>query len=178
MTALAEKMQKAGVDTIGAQLTAVCVEALRREPNNLRAAWDYIGARFGWAFLSRLQKDLQNKSEPPKIKQEIAAMNEVPEVFRKQEPKPYVPRSTVISPERLERRRQLAKVVSKYKNSGDVAWSDVSWHELPGLKRDGKEAQALLAAGPSNVPNDGRTVGDVLGIKRTDEIIAEARKTK
>jgi hypothetical protein len=82
----------------------------------------------------------------------------------------------VIPPERLEKRRELQHIVrSKYKNSSDVAWSDVGWHELNSLKRDGAEATALLAAGPAHVPNDGRTAGQVLGVKQIDQIIAGVR---
>jgi hypothetical protein len=46
---------------------------------------------------------------------------------------------------------------------------------LHGLQRDGVEAKALLAAGPAGVPNDGRTVGDVLGVPAVDQIIKAAR---
>jgi hypothetical protein len=36
---------------------------------------------------------------------------------------------------------------SKYKTSRGVNWSDVPWHELPGMVSDGKIAAALIEAG-------------------------------
>lgn len=156
MTALAEKLKAAGVDTVGARLTDVCIEGLRLYPDSLIKAWAHVGMSFGYDFLRDRAKDM--------------GLPDVPErSFR-----PIQPR--IVTSEQLERRRQLKEVVrSKFKNSAGVAWSDVSWHELPALARDGNEAVALLTAGPAGVPNDGRTVGQVLGIRRTDQIIKAAR---
>lgn len=171
MNAFAEKLQAAGVDTVGARLTAACTEAIRRHPESAVDAWRYVGAVFGHEFVRLLMKDMQNvpaqepKSPPTPLSKGNHAMAS---------PVPYKPR--VIPQERLEKRRELQQLVrSKYRNSADVPWSDVGWHELNGLKRDGNEATALLQASPANVPNDGRNVGDVLGIKKTDEIIAHVR---
>lgn len=171
MNAFAEKLQAAGVDTVGARLTAACTEAIRRHPESAVDAWRYVGAVFGHEFVRLLMKDMQNvpvqepKSPPTPLSKGNHAMAS---------PAPYKPR--VIPQDRLEKRRKLQQLVrSKYKNSGGIAWSDVGWHELTLYGRDGLEANALLAAAPAAIPNDGRTVGDVLGIKRTDEIIAKVR---
>jgi hypothetical protein len=188
MNALAEKLKSAGVDTIGARLTTACTEALRRHPDSVVDAWQYVGAVFGHEFVRGLMDDMKGTASTPapaQVKIEPGIESKMPEYRYQAEDNrtgntttsvPYTPR--VIPPERLEKRRELQRIVrSKYKNSGNVAWSDVSWHELHGLQRDGKEANALLAAGPANVPNDGRTVGDVLGIKETDEIIGQLRRS-
>lgn len=164
MNALAEKLTVAGVDTIGARLTAVCTEALRRYPDSIMDAWRHVGIAFGHEFMGGLVDDMRGgrPAVPHKIDPPRAA------------PIPY--RARVIEPERLKKRRELQQIVrSKYQNSAGVAWSDVSWHALSALSRDGNEAVALLAAFSSDVPNDGRTVGDVLGVQRVDEIIAKAR---
>lgn len=173
MTGLTEKLKEAGVDTVGALLTAACTEAIRRHPESAVDAWREVGRTFGHEFVRGLMQDMQGNlsakepSSPPTFPSR--------DNHRIGSPAPYKPR--IIPPERLEKRRQVQQFIrSKYRNSGDVPWSDVGWHELSGLKRDGKEAQALLDAGPANVPNDGRSVGDVLGVKKVDEIIAEARK--
>ena len=173
MSAFSEKLKDAGVDTVGARLTTACIEAIRKYPDSVVHAWLYVGDAFGHEFVRGLMRDMQgnvpakeSSSPPPSFRHENNAVAA---------PKPYKPQ--VIPPERLEKRRQLRQLVrSKYRNSGDVPWSDVGWHELHGLKRDGGEAEALLKAGPANMPNDGRTVGDVLGIQKTDEIIAAIRK--
>lgn len=173
MTALAEKMKDAGVDTLGARLTLACTEAIRRHPHSAVDAWRMVGATFGLEFVRGLMSDMQRpsapKDQPPPLpieyQNQAAASSSVS----------YKPR--LIPPERLEKRRELQQIIrSKYRNSSDVAWSDVGWHELNSLKRDGAEAVALLAAGPAHVPNDGRSVGDVLGVKKVDEIIAQVRK--
>lgn len=164
MTAMAEKLKDAGVDTIGAALTAACIEGLRQHPDSVIEAWHYAGSVFGHEFVRGLMRDMQGSSP----------VKSVPSNHSVAGSKAYQPR--VIPPERLERRRELQRIISsKYKNSANIAWSDVGWHELSALKRDGLEAAALLAAGPATVPNDGRSVGDVLGIKRTDEIIEQLR---
>jgi hypothetical protein len=184
MSDLAEKMKDAGVDTIGAQLTAICVEAIRRHPHSVVDAWRWSGETYGHQFIRKLMSDMQGNAPTSKAFDKIAAgLNEALDIARGftepsrlpvPTPKPYQPR--VIPQERLEKRRELRQIVrSKYMNSGGISWSDVSWHELSGLKRDGAEAEALLAACASQVPNDGRTVGEVLGIKRTNEIIAAMR---
>lgn len=171
MNAMAEKLKEAGVDTVGAKLTAMCTEAIRRHPDSVVDAWRFVGASFGHEFVRGLMNDMQRnlpqkeqKSPPTPLSRDNHSLGGAT----------YKPR--VIPPERLEKRRELRQIIrSKYKNSGDVAWSDVGWHELNGLKRDGTEAMALLKAGPANVPNDGRSVGDVLGIQRVDEIIGAVR---
>lgn len=174
MSAMAEKMRAAGVDTIGARLTAACTEAIRRHPDSVVDAWRYAGATFGHEFVRAIMSDMQ-KSAPQK-EQRSPATPLSSGNHAMASPAPYKPR--VIPPERLEKRRELQQFVrSKYKNSGGICWSDVGWHELTLLKRDGKEAEALLAACGSQVPNDGRTVGDVLGIKKVDEIIEQARRS-
>lgn len=168
MSLLAEKMKQAGVDTIGAKLTQACIEALRRGPRNPVTAWLRAGELFGHEFVLGLIADMGPNGAPAKP---LARTYEQQQIAAKL---PYRPR--VASPERLERRRNLQEIVrSKYKNSGGIAWSDVGWNELPLLQRDGKEAAALLAAGPAHVPNDGRTVGQVLGVKQIDQIIATVR---
>lgn len=172
MSAMAEKLKDAGADTVGAQLTAACIEAIRRHPESAEEAWRLVGVAFGHEFIRGLMSDMrvtapqrEQSSPPPPFSRDNHAMAT---------PTPYRPR--VIPPERLEKRRELQQIVrSKYKNSGNVPWSEVGWHELPGMRRDGKEADALLAAGPANAPNTGCSVGEVLGVKRTDEIIAGIR---
>ena len=155
MTALAEKLKEAGVDTIGPQLTTACVQALRAHPESIEAAWRAVGLNFGHALLRQLQSDM--------------GLTQVA--------KPYTPRVQSLDPVRTHRRAEIKRAIrSKYLNSAGVPWSEVSWHELHGLARDGVEAKALLTAGPSNITNDGRTVGDVLGIKKIDSIIEALRK--
>ena len=189
MSGLAEKMKSAGVDTIGARLTTVCIEGLRLSPNNARQAWDHAFNEFGRHFVMGIIEDMA--SAPTQTEKLIRDTQSQPvaiepfirfdpdkspsKIFREETSiKPYQPR--VIAPERLEKRREFQQIVrSKYKNSGGVVWSDVGWHELHGLKRDGAEAKALLDSGPANVPNTGGTVGDILGVKRVDEIIAMVR---
>lgn len=166
MTALAEKLKEAGADTLGAKLTTACIDAIRLNPKSVEAAWRHVGLAFGHSLIRGLMDDMQ----PPR-----AARAERERVSRGPERAP-IGQPVVIPAERIEKRRQLQAIVrSKYKNSGNVSWSDVGWHELTALERDGMEARALLREGPANVPNDGRTVGDVLGIKRTDEIIGSLR---
>lgn len=173
MNALAEKLEAAGVDTIGARLTTACTEAIRQHPGSVVDAWRYVGTVFGHEFVRGLMNDMQRNQPQKEQKSPLTPLSR--DNHRVGGPATYRPR--VIQPERLEKRRELQRVVrSKYKNSGDVPWSDVGWHELAGLKRDGREAQALLEAGPANVPNDGRNVGAVLGVKKVDEIIAAVRK--
>lgn len=173
MSAMAEKLKEAGVDTVGARLTAACTEAIRQHPDSVIDAWRFVGAAFGHEFVRGLMNDMQRnapqkeqRSPPTPLSRDNHSIGG---------PKPYTPR--VIPQERLEKRRELQQVIrSKYKNSGGISWSDVGWHELHGLKRDGVEAMALIEAGPANVPNNGATVGDVLGAKRIDEIIKSVRK--
>lgn len=195
---LAEKLKDAGVDTIGAQLTAVCTEAIRQHPDSVIDAWRYVGAVFGHEFVRGLMSDMQPKVqtvEPKKAFDKISAgLSEAldiargtaePSKFHVPTPKPdkrfLAPPSAshVITHERLKKRREIGQLVrSKYMNSGGIAWSDVGIHESHGLIRDGKEAAALLQACGPNVPNDGSTYGDILGSKRVDEIIAQVRDTK
>lgn len=173
MNAMAEKLKDAGVDTIGARLTAACIEAIRQSPDSSVEAWRQVGYAFGHEFVRGLMNDMQRNA--PQKEQRSPPTPLSRDNHSIAGPAPYKPR--VIPPERLEKHRKLQHIVrSKYKNSGDVPWSDVGWHELAGLRRDGKEADALLSAGPANVPNDGRSVGDVLGVKRTDEIVGAVRK--
>jgi hypothetical protein len=187
MSDLAEKLENAGVDTIGARLTTACTDAIRKHPDSVADAWRYVGAVFGHEFVRGLMSDMQPKvqtAEPNKAFDKISAgLNEALDIARGTAepgklhvptPKPYQPR--VIPPERLEKRRELRQVVrSKYMNSGGISWSEVGCHEALGLLRDGKEVEALLAACPANIPNDGRTFGDVLSVKKVDEIIAQVR---
>lgn len=181
MTALAEKLNEAGADTLGAQLTTACIEGLRISPNNARAAWEHAFNAVGRELLIRLMADMAPK--PSLSEQLIRKAQSRPLPSRPAElitpsmpaAKPYTPR--VIEPARIERRVRLQELVrSKYKNSSGVSWSDVGWHELPLLTRDGVEARALLAACSASVPNDGRTVGEVLGVKLVDDIVAKVRK--
>jgi hypothetical protein len=191
MNAMAEKLKEAGIDTVGARLTTACTEAIRRHPDSAMEAWRYVGAVFGHEFVRGLMDDMKGPPVTPTLNQEIEpgvestlptlstylARCEATRTSNTAFSQTYKPR--VIPPERLEKRRELQRIVrSKYKNSGDVAWSDVGWHELHGLKRDGVEAKALLEASPAEVPNDGRSVGDVLGVKRVDEIIGEIRSRR
>lgn len=157
MTTLAEKLQNAGIDTLGARITNTCVEGLRLYPDNLRSAWAHVGSSYGYGLLRDLAKDMGLPEIPAGTLQSTY-------------------RTRAISAERVKQKQKLQEFVrSKYKNSGGVAWSDVPWHELPGLARDGKEASALLQASPASVPNDGRTVGQVLGVKKVDEIVKAVR---
>lgn len=182
MTALAEKLKDAGADTIGARLTSACTDAMRRHPQNLSQAWADVGASFGLEFLRGLQVDMRAHEPPPepRYKASFGGRSSGMSLFAPASstalsitPK-YQPR--VMPQERIERRQKLQEVVrSKFKNSAGVSWSDVGWHELPAMKRDGAEAMALLAAGPANVPNDGRSVGEVHGTKLIDEIIGNVR---
>jgi hypothetical protein len=170
MNALTEKMKDAGVDTIGARLTTACVDAIRKHPDSVADAWRYVGAAFGHEFIRNLMTDMQRHA--PAKEATMPLITRAFPAFGASTP--YKPR--VFPPERLEKRRELEHTIrSKYKNSGGVSWSDVGWHELAGLKRDGNEAAALLNAGPANVPNDGRSVNDVLGTEKINEIIAQVR---
>jgi hypothetical protein len=156
MTAFAEKLKAAGVDTIGAKLTAAVSDGLRKHPNNPVDAWTYAGFIFGHVFTQGLMMDMKGSANSLPVK-------------------PYQPR--VISEETVNRRRkQVASIRSKYKNSGGIFWSDVGYHELHGLARDGKEAKALLDACPANIPNDGRTIGKILGAARIDKIVGDIRR--
>lgn len=157
MTALAEKLKTAGADTVGARVTTTCIEALRLYPDNVVKAWAHVGTALGYDLLRVLAKDMG-----------------LPKPTMPQTVQPIRPR--LVEPKKAERLRELQKVVrSKFSNSAGVAWSDVGWHELHALARDGKEARVLLKAGPAAVPNDGRTVGQVLGIRRVDQLITAAR---
>lgn len=177
MNALSEKMKDAGVDTLGARLTTVCVEAVRQYPGSIAEAWRFVGAAFGHEFIRGLMNDMQRNTPAPAQEPKSPPTPLSKGNHSMASPAPYKPR--VIPAERLEKRRQLQQIVkSKYKNSGDVPWSDVGCHEALGLMRDGREVEALLAACPSDLPNDGRTFGDVLGAKRVDEIIAQVRSMK
>lgn len=159
MSAFAEKLLAAGADTVGAEFTTACVEAIKRHPGSVVDAWRFAGAVFGHDFVRGLMNDM-HKNMP------VTG-----------EPASRIPGKPLRSPqERMKERNKIRQFVrSKYKNGAGVAWSDVGWHELTVLARDGKEAGALLAACSGGVPNDGRTVGDVLGVKRVDEIIKAAR---
>ena len=178
MSDLAEKLKSAGADTIGAQFTTACTEALRAYPDNIAKAWGHVGTSFGHEFMLGLLNDMRGPhvsqsapTIPSSCVQTVVGPARLTTIATLP---PYKPR--VIPPERLEKRRELERVLrSKYKNSGGISWSDVGWHELALLTRDGREAGALLAACPGSVPNDGRTVGDVLGVKETDAIIAAIR---
>lgn len=157
MSALAEKLKKAGADTVGAQLIAACTQEIQQGMRDPATVWRRVGALFGQQLVSIIMADMGLAST---VSQPTSA--------------PHPP--VVLSPERLENRRKLREVVrSKYKTSAGVSWSDVGWHELPALQRDGKEAAALLARGPANVPNDGRTVGQVLGIAQVNKIVEGVR---
>lgn len=185
MTALAEKLRDAGADTIGARFTDVCTRAARLHPDNIDAAWRAVGSEFGHAFIRQIIADMNHPCKPDgetgrlsteAIEWKPSEITARPMVSFNRPPvvKPYQPR--VLAPERVERRKVLQEIVrSKFKNSAGVAWSDVSWHELSALDRDGNEAKALLMAAPGHVPNDGRTVGQVLGVAMVDKIIQEAR---
>lgn len=193
MTAIAEKLNEAGADTLGAKLTTACIEGLRISPNNARAAWEHAFNAVGRQLLAQLMADMdptpsptdqliresQSKPLPPSPLYKVAfggrGSGMSMAVIDPKPLKPYTPR--VIAPERIEKRRKLQEIVrSKFKNSAGVSWSDVGWHELQLMTRDGKEAGALLAACSAVIPNDGRTVGDVLGVKQTDEIISGIRQ--
>lgn len=164
MTMLAEKLKDAGADTVGARFTSACVNALRSTRSPLEA-WESVGRSFGLEFLSGLERDIRGAAHVEPVL--VASTNIGIQ-------KPYQPRA--IAPERMETRRKIEEVVrSKFKNSLGVFWSDVGWHELSALQRDGSEAAALLAAGPASVPNDGRNVGQVLGVKEVDRIIGALR---
>lgn len=177
MNAMAEKLKEAGADTIGARLTAACTNAIRQHPESVVDAWRLVGATFGHEFVRGIMNDMQRNSPQKEQKSPPTPLSRDNHSIGGTPSRPYTPRVT--PPEVLQKRRQLQHVVrSKYKNSGDVPWSDVGWHELHGLKRDGVEARALLDAAPGNVPNDGRSVGDVLGVKRVDEIIARVRSSE
>ena len=169
MTALAEKLKRAGYDTFEARFAVLATEAIRAHPHSVVEAWKLIGEKFGFEYLRERMKDMKGGKAERSPPNPLAVSN--PAICS---PKPYTPR--IISKERVEQRRRQADAVrSKFKNSGGIYWSEVGWHELFGLARDGVEANALLAAGPANVPNDGRTVGNVLGAERIDKIIKEVR---
>jgi hypothetical protein len=170
MNAIAKKLKEAGIDTIGARLTTICTEAIRRHPDSVVDAWRYVGAMFGHEFVRGIMQDMGAKE-----REQMSPLRDNQAQQQVGVTAPYKPR--VIPKERLEKRRELQQIVrSKYRNSNGIAWSEVGWNELVANVRDGNEAQALLAAAPANVPNDGRKVGDVLGIKRIDEIIEAVRK--
>lgn len=174
MTALAEKLKDAGADTVGAQLTTVCIDGLRLWPGCPKNAWDHAFNAFGRQFVTAIMADMGTISHAQEKSLRVPGEPVVLPPREMLGPKPYTPR--VIPPERLEKRRDLQQVVrSKYKNSAGVSWSEVGWHELVALSRDGKEARALMEAGPAMVPNNGCTVGQVLGVDRTDVIIANLR---
>lgn len=136
-----------------------CAEAVERHPGDAVNAWRHVGAVFGYQFLRRFAAALKDDKKVPA--QQVTQ-------------RPYGPRK--ITPERIERRERLQEIVrSKYKNSAGVAWSDVCWNQLRQLSRDGLEAGALLQASPQVAPNDGRTVGDVLGVSAVNKIIGALR---
>lgn len=168
MTAFAEKLKEAGADTLGAQLITVLTDGVRRHPDSVVDAWRHAGAIFGYELARKIMKDMGHMQGKEK-KSPSTPLSSATQYI--------APKSRVIPKERIEQRRKLQEIIrSKYRNSGGIPWSDVGWHELNGLKRDGKEAKALLAAGPANVPNVGKTVGEVLGVAHIDEIIAAVRK--
>jgi hypothetical protein len=181
MSLLAEKMEKAGVDTVGAQLTQVCLDAIREGHRDPVKAWRRVGELFGHEFVMRLMADMgrslpvsEARDNTPQEQYQRAVDRVNRTTDREIAAAPYKPR--VIPKERLESRRKQQEIVrSKFKNSSGIAWSDVGWHELPVLARDGREAAALLAAGPAHAPNDGRSVGAVLGVKQVDLIIGSVR---
>lgn len=170
MSALAEKLKSAGVDTVGARLVAECTQAIRVYQDPWKA-WQHVGSVFGHDFIRSLMGDMQNvpgtaAREASQNSAPVASSNPAPDVSIS----PYKPRAPDPKVADIVRRAR-----SKYFNSGGIAWSDVSLVELTALKRDGGEAEALLNACPHDTPNDGRTLGDVLGIKMVDQIIAQVR---
>lgn len=169
MSALAEKLKGAGIHPrdVAADLAIAKYLNSGGTIDGLQARLDVAAARMRGVTLASgaSTTPVGAPVEPSRGVSPVAA------------PAPYRPR--IVAPERLERRRQLQQIVqSKFKNSAGIAWSDVGWHELALLTRDGKEASALLEASPGAVPNDGRTVGEVLGIKRVDEIIEGSRLSR
>lgn len=150
-------------DRVADRLSHACVEALERHPYDVVNAWRHVGAIFGYQFIQRLGASPKEDRQPQKALREIV-----------HHASSY--RSREIAPERLERREIIREIVrSKYKNSAGIAWSDVLWIKLHELSRDGDEARALLEAHPQSVPNDSRTVGDVLGTDAINKIIADLR---
>lgn len=90
---------------------------------------------------------------------------------RMQNVKPYKPREALA--ERIERLRPLQEIIrSKFKTSDGRHWSDITPHEANAMSRDGVEAKALLAAIPVGQPNDGKSFGDILGVKGVDRILS------
>lgn len=193
MTALAEKMKSAGVDTIGSRLTANACDAIRNDADeSVVNIWNAVGRSFGYEFIRGLMADMKQDRVPP-----ASPVNAVATSYREQSQasvssawpparafpitvetfkplaKPYQPH--VIPKERIEKRSELRKAVEKYFTSGGTPWLKVGWHELVAYARDGNESAALLAAGPASVPNDGRDVEAVLGRKAAEKILEKVR---
>lgn len=172
MKAIAEKLEKAGYDTFAARFAVTATEALRRHPRSIADAWRYMGETFGFEYLRGLAEDMAGgKPSNPAPRQTDGT------VFVPPQSRPVTPyRPREISKERAARRQKLLEVVrSKYKCYDGRWWSEVGVHELPAMARQGKEAAALLASLPANLPNDGRSLGDVLSAQSIDAAVERAR---
>lgn len=172
MNAMSEKLEEAGVDTIGARLTAACVEAIRRHPDSAVDAWRFAGASFGHEFIRGIMSDMQRGV--PQIEQRSPPAH----ALGVPAPKPYQPR--VIPPERLEKRRALQQVVRiqfGYKTADNTDWADVGAHELDGMDRDGAMARAVKARiGVLTNEDRFRTVGDLMTAKQFNEVVDQVRR--
>lgn len=179
MTAIAEKLKAAGVDTFEARFAVLAIEALRAHPDNIEAAWRLIGERFGHQYLRERAKDMRGPKKEA-FERLAEAAREAVSVARGETqplntPKPYVSRVVSLKKTAARREKLFERVRSKFKCHDGRYWSEVGWHELAGMTRQGAEARALLAAGPANVPNDERTIADVIGVTKIDQIIIGAR---
>lgn len=172
MNAMAEKLEEAGVDTIGARLTAACIEGIRRHPESSMDAWNHVFSIFGYQFVSGLMNDMKGSARQKEQRSPPAHALGVPA------PKPYQPR--VIPPERLEKRRALQQVVRiqfGYKTADNTDWADVGAHELDGMDRDGAMARAVKARiGVLTNEDRFRTVGDLMTAKQFNEVVDQVRK--
>lgn len=180
MNALAEKMKDAGVDTIGARLTATCVEAIRRHPENVTDAWRFVGATFGHEFIRGIMADMQPKGQTIEPQFHPAPSSPSPRnnTIASPAPAPYKPR--VIPPERLEKRRELQQIVRiqfGYKLGDGTDIAQLGVHELDVVDRDGAMVRAVKARiGVLTNEDRFKKVYEVMTQKQFNEVLDQVRR--
>lgn len=178
MNAMTEKLREAGADTVGARLTTACIEAVRRHPENIVDAWRFVGATFGHEFIRGIMADMQPKGQTIEPQFHPAPSSPLPRNNTISSPAPYKPR--VITLERLEKRRELQRIVQikfGYKTSDGTDWAQIGAHELDGMDRDGAMARAVKARiGILTNEDRFRTVGDLMTAKQFEEVADQVRR--
>jgi hypothetical protein len=174
MNAIAEKLEAAGVDTIGARLTTSCTEAIRRHPDSVGDAWALVGTIFGHEFVRGLMGDMRGPQEP----ESPPATLDLRDCHVFKSPAPYKPR--VIQPERLQKRQELQAIIRirfGYKTADGTDWAQVGAHELDGMDRDGAMARAVKARiGVLTNEDRFRKIGDLMTAKQFEEVANDVRK--